>query len=247
MNKHFTCNHVIKNIRCGCSKLLFFLVFFICMNSYGFSQESSISKTQKKHIRLHVVALGMKDQSAGMTQLKNISDAGHGKFDTADNFKQLEQAFTKVAKDTSTIIVTWPGENSVAINNRNQSLLNDPWVMGLTFVLVVLIILTSGVIYTKSHVYHLFILEPERKPRNITFKKKSIWIGRHNSCDIVLIDTHVSKKHLKVSMKKRGVGFKDNLTENGSFVSGKKVEQGFLPYGNSIIIGKTQLRITRER
>lgn len=229
---------------------LLFLVFLaLCFATEGLCRNKPSG--QKKHIRLYVIAFGMKGQPQGLQQLKDISNAGHAKFSAADNFKQLEEAFARVSEDTSTIIVKWPKTNHTTINPTpytSPSSWSDPWVKALSIILIFLSLATGTTAYVLFRPsFIILISEPDRKERRTRFHKRSIWIGRDSSCNVSVKDPTASRRHLKVSIKKEGVGFRDNNTENGTFIKGEKVTEGMLMYGRKITIGKTQLKVIRQR
>ena len=231
--------------------LLIVAILVLCLRSEAFTQ-SAASSPEKKHIRLHVIAFGMKNQTKGLQQLKAVSDAGHGKFSTADNFQQLEEAFTNVAEDTS-IIVKWPGRDSGYRSKppkppKQPGPWDNPWALGLSIVLTALILATAGIAYLKFRpAYRLHFMEPGHDARKVTFYRKSIWLGRDPSCNITIRDPYVSRRHLRITVAKRGINFADNKTENGSFIDGKRVKQGFLPFGNRMTIGKTEMQVMKQK
>ncbi|MDR6939539.1 DUF3662 and FHA domain-containing protein [Arcanobacterium hippocoleae] len=66
-------------------------------------------------------------------------------------------------------------------------------------------------------------------------------IGRGSSCDIVLDDAGVSRKHLELRVTPNGVIAKDLDTTNGSFVEGHRITAATLVDGNTITIGRTKI------
>ena len=238
-----------------CLCVLLTIMIFLCWKGEGFSQNASSSTNAKKHIRLNVIAFGMKNQPRGLQQLKAISEAGHGKFSTADNFQQLEAAFTKVAEDTSTIIVEWPGRDSESSPRTFGHKLSNqpghwdnPWVKGLSVIRIVLMSATAGIAFVKLRpTCCLHVREPGHHPRKITVHRRSVWLGRDPSCNVVINDPCVSRRHLRITVAKRGANFADNETENGSFMDGKQVKQGFLPFDNRMTIGKTEIQVMKQK
>lgn len=235
--------------------LLIVAILVLCQQGEVFTQ-SAASLPEKKHIRLHVIAFGMKNQTKGLQQLKAVSDAGHGKFSTADNFQQLEEVFTNVAEDTTTtIIVEWPGRDSGSSlksyrhkSSKQPGPWDNPWTLGLSIVLTALILATAAIAYLKFRpTYRLHLMEPSHDARKVTFYRKSIWLGRDPSCNITIQDPCVSRRHLRITVAKKGIGFADNKTENGSFIDGKRVKQGFLPFGNRMTIGKTEVQVMKQK
>ncbi len=242
-----------------------FLTLLSCKSAAQAQNQQSAAIDKKKHIRLHVIALDMQKSSRSLKHLQDIANAGHGKFTTAANLQELQAAFTTVAEDTSTIIVRWPSNkqkdhqgppdsrqgyqtNGPNVNSGPQvSSASKIWIYLLSSIFVVLLITTGTIAYIKFRpAYVIHIDEPDRAPRKVPFNKRTIWLGRHPDCDVVINDSFISKKHLKIQTKKRGIHFQDNQTENGSSIAGKKVTEGFLSFGNRITIGKTNLQITKK-
>jgi hypothetical protein len=233
--------------------VLFVLTILLGSGRPGFCENTPSVHSGGKAIRLHVIALGMKDNPRGLRGLQEIADAGGGKFTTADDFKALEEAFRRVAVDTSTAVVRWPRKEVGAPTGsvgqgRIPSPWSDLWVQRLSALLITLIVLTGVTAYLKFRPENeISILEQGDEPRRIILKSNSLWIGRDRSCRVILKDPYVSKRHLKAKFKQKGLWYRDNDTENGSFVQGKKVKEGLLPYGKEITIGKSKLHFQKKK
>lgn len=65
-------------------------------------------------------------------------------------------------------------------------------------------------------------------------------------CDVVLNDSYVSEKHLRVHLAKKGFRFKDNQTENGTWIGDKQVSEGFQPFDDWLRIGKSKIIIRKK-
>ncbi len=66
-------------------------------------------------------------------------------------------------------------------------------------------------------------------------------VGRGSSCDIVIEDTGVSRKHLEFRVTPHGVILKDLNTTNGTFVEGHRISSATLVDGNTITLGHTTI------
>ncbi len=92
---------------------------------------------------------------------------------------------------------------------------------------------------------------------------RSVTIGRHASCDLVVSDPRVSRRHLEVTLSSGGtanrgahredaaaagrdVHFKDLDSSNGTLLNGVRVSSGSLTYGDVVSIGDSELRVDAE-
>jgi Mg-chelatase subunit ChlD len=202
----------------------------------------------QKQLRLHVIGLDVKGND--LKQLNDVANAGKGTFKSAENIQQLNQAFQASVHDTTSIIVKWPEQPGWIIETgkqENQAVFwKNPWIISLSIVLLCLVIATILITYMRVQpVYYLNISEPEHEPRRIQLSKRSVWIGRDPTCDVIINDPYVSRKHARILIVKRGIRFTDNNTENGSFINEERVNKGFLPFGNRMTIGKTHIQVTK--
>ncbi|NTW04929.1 MAG: DUF3662 and FHA domain-containing protein [Peptococcaceae bacterium] len=67
----------------------------------------------------------------------------------------------------------------------------------------------------------------------------SLVIGRRESCDIVLLDESVSRRHARLEYKKGSWYIHDLNSGNGTFINGKRVSATVLSLGDTIKLGAT--------
>lgn len=73
-------------------------------------------------------------------------------------------------------------------------------------------------------------------------------IGRETSCDIIIDDPLISKKHCKISLSDEGHYHIEDLdSTNSTYLNGKLLKKiAQISYGDRIIIGDTILRFFHE-
>ncbi|KFJ08410.1 FHA domain protein [Bifidobacterium tsurumiense] len=71
--------------------------------------------------------------------------------------------------------------------------------------------------------------------------KEQTVIGRGSSCDIVIDDPGISRKHLEIDITDNGVIARDLGSTNGTYVEGHQVPAATLLDGNTITIGRTRI------
>jgi DNA-binding NtrC family response regulator len=73
-----------------------------------------------------------------------------------------------------------------------------------------------------------------------------ITIGRDGGNLLPLVDACVSQRHARIERKPQGFLFRDLRSRNGSTINGARVLEAWLANGDSIRIGKTEIRFTTE-
>jgi len=68
-------------------------------------------------------------------------------------------------------------------------------------------------------------------------------IGRDPGCDIMVTGAHVSRRHAELSIRSGHLWMKDLGSSNGSFVNGKRVEEGELKNGDEVKFDAMTFRI----
>jgi pSer/pThr/pTyr-binding forkhead associated (FHA) protein len=68
-------------------------------------------------------------------------------------------------------------------------------------------------------------------------------IGRDPGCDIMVTGAHVSRRHAELSIRSGHLWMKDLGSSNGSFVNGKRVEEGQLKNGDEVKFDAMTFRI----
>ncbi|HSZ83925.1 MAG TPA: sigma 54-interacting transcriptional regulator [Polyangia bacterium] len=74
------------------------------------------------------------------------------------------------------------------------------------------------------------------------FEAHAIRVGARRGADLVLTDTKVSRTHFEIRLDERGYRVRDLESTNGTFVSGLRVTDVYVPPGASIYVGDTRLR-----
>ena len=69
-----------------------------------------------------------------------------------------------------------------------------------------------------------------------------IRIGARRGNDVQLSDTQVSGLHCEIRLDERGYRLRDLDSTNGTFVSGLRINDVYVPPGSSITVGSTKLR-----
>ncbi|GIV30363.1 MAG: hypothetical protein KatS3mg028_1429 [Bacteroidia bacterium] len=78
-------------------------------------------------------------------------------------------------------------------------------------------------------------------------KKESIIIGRDDSCDIVLKDRYISRRHLQIFKQNNTLYVKDLQSTNGTFVNDRKIIRAYaLQKGDRILFGHYSLTVGGE-
>jgi pSer/pThr/pTyr-binding forkhead associated (FHA) protein len=69
--------------------------------------------------------------------------------------------------------------------------------------------------------------------------------GRSGDCDIFLADVTVSREHARFAVDAGGLSMTDLGSTNGTYVNGRRHEAGKLHEGDTLLIGKFQLRVSK--
>ena len=72
---------------------------------------------------------------------------------------------------------------------------------------------------------------------------RPITIGAHASCDLVLTDAQVSRRHTELAAVPEGVRIKDLGSTNGTWWQGSRVTEAVVPAGAVVRCGGTSIRI----
>ncbi|MFH0975626.1 MAG: FHA domain-containing protein [Spirochaetota bacterium] len=94
----------------------------------------------------------------------------------------------------------------------------------------------------------LLILSENFLGKAFILDKNAVTIGRDESCDIVIADNLISKKHCRINISNEGHYIIEDLdSTNSTYLNGKRLKKPFqLTYGDRIIIGDTILRFFHE-
>jgi DNA-binding NtrC family response regulator len=73
---------------------------------------------------------------------------------------------------------------------------------------------------------------------------RPIVVGAHASCDLVLTDPQVSRRHAELAVVPEGIRIKDLGSTNGTWWQGTKVGEVVVPSGATVQFGATPVRIS---
>ncbi len=71
-------------------------------------------------------------------------------------------------------------------------------------------------------------------------------IGSHPSCNVVLPDERVSRRHCELSFGSRGVVVRDLESRNGTYIGTIAVTEAVLPIGTPLMVGDCQLTLVQH-
>ena len=89
----------------------------------------------------------------------------------------------------------------------------------------------------------LVVVAGPDRGKEIAIEAGTYTVGKASTCDLVLTDGAVSRKHLEVVVLADGVQIKDLGSTNGSFVHGARFDQIMATTGTGITVGHTELRM----
>ncbi len=87
--------------------------------------------------------------------------------------------------------------------------------------------------------YFLEVVEGPLANKVFQLEDYSLIIGRRESCDIVLPDESVSRRHARLEPKKEGWVISDLNSGNGTYINGVRVNSTVLSPGDTIKLGAT--------
>ncbi|MGE0549827.1 MAG: sigma 54-interacting transcriptional regulator [Kofleriaceae bacterium] len=97
---------------------------------------------------------------------------------------------------------------------------------------------------TAPRSYTLQVLgQQDAAPHAVALGARAIVVGAHGTCDLVLADPQVSRKHAEVAIAPEGIRIKDLGSTNGTWWQGTKVGEVVVPAGATVKFGATQVRI----
>ncbi|HEX4419382.1 MAG TPA: sigma 54-interacting transcriptional regulator [Kofleriaceae bacterium] len=73
---------------------------------------------------------------------------------------------------------------------------------------------------------------------------RPIVVGAHSSCDLMLVDPQVSRRHAELAVVPEGIRIKDLGSTNGTWWQGTKVGEVVVPSGATVQFGATPVRIS---
>jgi transcriptional regulator with PAS, ATPase and Fis domain len=88
---------------------------------------------------------------------------------------------------------------------------------------------------------HLSCVTGTEAGQSWDFEQDLISLGAHHSCDVVLKDSTVSRRHAEIIRTRDGVVLRDNASTNGTFVGPVRVKEVFLAPDTRFRVGRTEL------
>src|SRR5207244_10429198 len=68
-------------------------------------------------------------------------------------------------------------------------------------------------------------------------------VGRAPTCDLVINDTSVSRRHAELAVDARTCVVRDLDSRNGTYVNGEQIVQSELRDGDRLVLGEVQLKL----
>jgi DNA-binding NtrC family response regulator len=95
---------------------------------------------------------------------------------------------------------------------------------------------------TAARSYLLEVLE--REGAALALGARPVVVGAHATCDLVLVDAQVSRRHAEVAIVPEGIRIRDLGSTNGTWWQGTKVGEVVVPSGATVQFGATSVRIS---
>ncbi|GMV40122.1 MAG: hypothetical protein AMXMBFR64_18380 [Myxococcales bacterium] len=68
-------------------------------------------------------------------------------------------------------------------------------------------------------------------------------VGRDPECDVILPDSSVSRRHLKVTLTGSGLLLEDMGSSNGTWLDGRRITREVVPTGQSFVVGRVSMAL----
>jgi hypothetical protein len=68
-------------------------------------------------------------------------------------------------------------------------------------------------------------------------------VGRDPECDVILPDSSVSRRHLKITAAANGLFVEDMGSSNGTWLDGRRVNREVIPPGHPFIVGRVSMAL----
>ncbi|HEY5921653.1 MAG TPA: sigma 54-interacting transcriptional regulator [Kofleriaceae bacterium] len=94
---------------------------------------------------------------------------------------------------------------------------------------------------TAARSYSLQVLD--QSAAVVALGARPVVVGAHASCDLVLADPQVSRKHAELAITPDGIRLKDLGSTNGTWYQGTRVTEVVVPAGATVKFGGTPVRI----
>jgi DNA-binding NtrC family response regulator len=99
---------------------------------------------------------------------------------------------------------------------------------------------------TATRTFRCRVLSGSSAGREVAMGARPITLGADPSCDLVLDDPKVSRRHAEFHALVEGVHVRDLGSTNGTFADAVRVTDAVVPYGTALRCGETALRVSGE-
>ncbi len=93
---------------------------------------------------------------------------------------------------------------------------------------------------------HYFLVGIEKPHEKLPMNKPTVIVGRDHTCEIVVTDLSVSRRHCLLQAIPRGLSFRDLESSNGTFVNDLRATDGFIQPGDRLTLGHLSFTVHRE-
>lgn len=92
--------------------------------------------------------------------------------------------------------------------------------------------------------YHgtLTLTFPDGQEKRVTLSKRAVTLGRSTTSDVIVPDSQVSRRHLRLLLDDKGCLLVDLKSANGTFVNGQRVHEAPLGADDVVTLGGCTLR-----
>ncbi|MEW5854009.1 MAG: sigma 54-interacting transcriptional regulator [Myxococcota bacterium] len=108
--------------------------------------------------------------------------------------------------------------------------------------------LTLGASTTRLNTARCRVMVSSGPERGLTMSvgPEPLIVGTDEGCDLVLPDATVSRRHATIRQSEAGATVEDMGSTNGTFYEGSRIREITVPFGATVTLGKTQLKIVPE-
>jgi len=97
---------------------------------------------------------------------------------------------------------------------------------------------------TAARSYTLQVLGQAGSPgQAVALGARPITVGAHSSCELVLVDPQVSRRHAELAIVPEGIRIRDLGSTNGTWWQGTKIGEVVVPPGATVKFGGTSVRL----
>lgn len=94
----------------------------------------------------------------------------------------------------------------------------------------------------------VYVLVPEETPTvNYPLDKAMSVLGREEHCDLIVVDSRISRKHCLLETTEQNVKVKDLDSSNGTFVNRVPIQEGYLKVGDQLSLGSYSMTLRKEQ